>query len=87
VIIDGAAGGETKRRHDVAFPLLALHRGKDLVHFSTGFFQKENIVYTLPAPCRFFIRITDEILRTLLLMHDGISFDKILPKQVGYFGA
>jgi hypothetical protein len=44
--IDGAAGGETKRRHDVTFPLLTLHRGKDSVHFSTGFFQKENIVYT-----------------------------------------
>jgi hypothetical protein len=41
-IIDGAAGGEPKRRHDVTFPLLMLHR----VHFSTGFFQKENIVYT-----------------------------------------
>jgi hypothetical protein len=26
------------------------------------------------------------MLRTLRLMHDGISFDKILPKQVGYFG-
>jgi hypothetical protein len=26
--------------------LLTLHRGKDRVHFSTGFFQKENIVYT-----------------------------------------
>jgi hypothetical protein len=37
--------------------------------------------------CRFFICITDEILRTLLLMHDGISFGKILPKQVCYFGA
>jgi hypothetical protein len=24
--------------------------------------------------------------RTLRLMHDGISFDKILPKQMGYFG-
>jgi hypothetical protein len=23
-----------------------LHRGKDRVHFSTGYFQKENIVYT-----------------------------------------
>jgi hypothetical protein len=46
VIIDGAAGGETKRRHDVTFPLLTLHRGKDRVHFCTGFFQKENIVYT-----------------------------------------
>jgi hypothetical protein len=46
LIIDGAAGGETKRRHDITFPLLTLHRGKDRVHFSTGFFQKENIVYT-----------------------------------------
>jgi hypothetical protein len=39
LIIDGAAGGETKRRHDVTFPLLTLHRGNDRVHFSTGFFQ------------------------------------------------
>jgi hypothetical protein len=46
LIKDGAAGGETKRRHDVTFLLLALHSGKDRVHFSTGFFQKENIVYT-----------------------------------------
>jgi hypothetical protein len=46
LLIDGAAGGETKRRHDVTFPVLTLHRGKDRVHFSTGFFQKENIVYT-----------------------------------------
>jgi hypothetical protein len=45
VLIDGAAGGETKRRHDVTFPLLPLHRGKDRAHFSTGFFQKDNIVY------------------------------------------
>jgi hypothetical protein len=40
LIIDGAAGGETKIRHDVTFPLLTLHRGKDRVHFSTGFLQK-----------------------------------------------
>jgi hypothetical protein len=46
MLIDGAAGGETKSRHDVTFPLLTLHREKDRVHFSTGFFQKENIVYT-----------------------------------------
>jgi hypothetical protein len=46
LIIDGAAGGETKRRNDVTFPLLTLHRGKDRVHFSTGFLQKESIVYT-----------------------------------------
>jgi hypothetical protein len=48
------------------------------------FFQKETL--SMPVSCRCFIRITDEILRTLLLMHDGISFGKILPKQVGYFG-
>jgi hypothetical protein len=34
------------RRYDVTFPQLTLHRGKDRVHFSTGFLQKENIVYT-----------------------------------------
>jgi hypothetical protein len=61
LIIDGAAGGETKRCHDVTFPLFTLYRGKDRVHFFTGLFQKEN-------------------------MHDGISFDRIQPKQVGYFG-
>jgi hypothetical protein len=63
----------------VTFPLLTLHRGNDRVHFSTGCFQKENIVYTG-------VRKTDDILRTLLLMHGGVSFDKIQPKQVGYFG-
>jgi hypothetical protein len=50
VIIDGAAGGETKRHHYVTFPLLTLHRGKDRVHFSTSFFEKENIVYTGVLP-------------------------------------
>jgi hypothetical protein len=45
LIIDGAAGGETKIRHDVTFSMLTLHREKDRVHFSKGFFQKENIVY------------------------------------------
>jgi hypothetical protein len=32
-----------------------------------------------------FHRKTDEISITLRLVHDG-SFDKILPKQVGYYG-
>jgi hypothetical protein len=45
-------------------------------------YPKENI----PASCRFFIRKNNEISRTLRLMHDGRSFDKILPRQVGYFG-
>jgi hypothetical protein len=85
LIIDGAAGGETKRRHDIiTFPLLTLHRGKDRVHFSTGFSKKKTL--SIPESCRFFVRKTDDILSTLLLMHDGVSFDKILPKQVGYFG-
>jgi hypothetical protein len=52
---------------------------------STGFFQKENIVYTGVLPI-FFVRKTEDILRPLLLMHDGVNFDKIKPKQVGYFG-
>jgi hypothetical protein len=71
LIIDGAAGGETKRRHDVTFPLLTLHREKDRIHFSTGF--SKNKTLSIPASCRF-------------LMHVGASFDKIQPKQVGYFG-
>jgi hypothetical protein len=50
LIIDGGAGGETKIHHDVTFPLLTFHRGKDRVHFSTLFFQKENIVYTGVLP-------------------------------------
>jgi hypothetical protein len=81
LIIDGAAGGETKRRHDVTFPLLTLHSGNDRVHFSTGFFQKENVYTSVLQIFR-----TNDILITLLLMHDGVSFDKIQPKQVGYFG-
>jgi hypothetical protein len=43
--MDGAAGGETKRRHDVTFPLLTLHCEKYRVHFSTGFSPEQNIVY------------------------------------------
>jgi hypothetical protein len=77
LIIDG----ETERRHDITFPLLTLHR----VHFSTGFSKKKTLSITVS--CRFFVRKTDDILRTLLLMHDCARFDKIQPKQVGYFGA
>jgi hypothetical protein len=62
VIIDGAAGGETKIRHDVTFPLLTLHREKD--------FSKKKAL-SIPVSCSFFIGITDEIMRNLLLMHDG----------------
>jgi hypothetical protein len=70
--------------HDVTFPLLTYkHHGKDCVHFSTGFIQKKPL--SIPASGRIFIRKSDEISRALRLMHDGISLDKILPKQVGYF--
>jgi hypothetical protein len=84
LIIDGAAGGETKIRNDVTFPLQTLHRGKDRVIFLQDFSKTKTL--SLPVSCRFFVRKTDDILRTLLLMHDGVSFDKIQSKQVGYFG-
>jgi hypothetical protein len=85
LIIDGAAGGETKIRHDVTFSLLTLHRGKDPCTFFYRIFPKRKHL-SIPVSCIFFVRKTDDILRTLLLMHDGGSFDKIQPKQVGYFG-
>jgi hypothetical protein len=52
--------------------------------FLQDFSKKKTL--SIPVSCWFFIRKTDDILRTLLLMHDGISFDKIQPKQVGYLG-
>jgi hypothetical protein len=52
--------------------------------FLQDFSKKKTL--SIPVSCRFFIRKNDDILRTLLLMHDGVSFDKIQPKQVGYFG-
>jgi hypothetical protein len=78
LIIDGAAGGVTKIRHDVTFPLLTLHRGKENI--------SKKKTFSMPVSCIFFVRKTDEILRTLLLMHDGVSFDKIQQKKRGYFG-
>jgi hypothetical protein len=84
MIIDGAAGGETKRRHDVTLPLLNCTTEKIVYIFVQDFSEKKTL--SIPVSCRFFIQKTHEILRTLLLMHDGISFGKILPKQVGYFG-
>jgi hypothetical protein len=71
VIIDGAAGGET-------FPLLTCTAEKIVYIFLQDFSEKRTL--SMPVSCRFFIRITEEILRTLHLMHDGISFGKILPK-------
>jgi hypothetical protein len=43
VRIDGAPSRVAKRRHDVTFPLLTYRRGKDCVHFSTGFIQKKTL--------------------------------------------
>jgi hypothetical protein len=51
-------------RHDVSFPLLTLHLGKDRIRFSAGFIQKENIVYTGVLQI-FRSRKTDELSRTL----------------------
>jgi hypothetical protein len=52
LIIDSAAGGETKRRHDVTFPLLTLHRGKDRVpgtFFYRIFPERKHCLYRCPA--------------------------------------
>jgi hypothetical protein len=51
--------------------------------FLQDFSKKKTL--SIPVSCST-VRTTDDILRTLLLMHDGVSFDKIQPKQVGYFG-
>jgi hypothetical protein len=73
MIIDGTAGGETKRRH---FSSVDVAPRKRLCTFFYRIFPKrKHCLYRCP-----------EIFRTLLLMHDGIGFSKILPKQVGYFG-
>jgi hypothetical protein len=45
LLIDGAASGVTKRRHDVTFPLLTLHCGKRSCTFFYKICQNENIVY------------------------------------------
>jgi hypothetical protein len=50
LIIGGAAGGETKRRHDVTFPLLPLQSGKDSVHFFYETFPKiKHCLYRCPV--------------------------------------
>jgi hypothetical protein len=73
LIIDGAAGGETKRRHDVTFPLLTLHREKIVYIFLQDFSKKKTL--SILVSCTF-VRKTDDILRTLLLMHDGVRLIK-----------
>jgi hypothetical protein len=76
-IIDGATSWVTKRRHDVSFPLLTWKRSCTLFN---RFIQKKTL--SIAASCRFFIRTTDEISRILRLMHDGISFDKLLGQEL-----
>jgi hypothetical protein len=72
--MDGAASGVTKRRHDVTFPVDLAQRKRSCTSYRI--YPKENIVYT-GRPADFFIWNTDEISRTLRLMHDGISFDMV----------
>jgi hypothetical protein len=84
VIIDGAAGGETNRRHDVTFTVDVAPRKRLCTFFYMIFPKRKHRLYRCPADFSYEKPI--EILRTLLLMHDGISLGKILPKQVGYFG-
>jgi hypothetical protein len=51
LIIDGAASGETKIRHNVTFPLLTLHRGK--VYICLQDFSKKKTL-SIPVSCLFF---------------------------------
>jgi hypothetical protein len=56
---------------------------KNRIHFSAWFIQKKTLSTCILFSI-FFVRKTDEMLRTLRLMHDGIRCHKTLPKQVGY---
>jgi hypothetical protein len=47
--------------------------------FLHDFFKRKHLIIPRPGT-------NDEISRTLRLMHDGVSLDEILPKEVGYFG-
>jgi hypothetical protein len=56
-MIDDAASGVTKWRHDVTSSVDVAPRKKNCIHFSKGFIQKKTL--SIPASCRFFIRKTD----------------------------
>jgi hypothetical protein len=45
LIIDGAAGGETKRRHDVTFPLLTCTAEKIVYIFLEDFPKTKHCLY------------------------------------------
>jgi hypothetical protein len=66
---------KTSRCH---FSSVVEHRGNDCVHFCTGFIQKKTLSIT--GVLQIFHTKLNEISRTLRLMHDGISFDQILPR-------
>jgi hypothetical protein len=83
LIIDGAASGQPKRRHDVTFHV-DIAPWKRLCTFFYRIYPNENIVNTGVMPI--FHTKNDDILRTLHLRPDVIGFDKIQPKQVGHFG-
>jgi hypothetical protein len=80
-IIDGAgaASGATKKRHDSHFSTVDVAQRKRLVYKS----KRKHCLYRHPADLSY--EKIDEISRPLRLMQDGISFDKIIPKQMGYF--
>jgi hypothetical protein len=71
-IIEGAASGVTSYIRHVSSV------GKDRVH---DLFKRKHCLSRCPV--NFSYENTDEISRTLHLMHDVVSFDKILP--VGYY--
>jgi hypothetical protein len=73
VIIDGAASGVAKRRN---FSSVDVAQRKILCTFFYRIYPTENIVYADVLQI-FHKKKTMRILRTLRLMHDGISFDKI----------
>jgi hypothetical protein len=49
LIIDGAASGGTKTRHDVTFPLLPKHLGKDVYIFLHDLSKGKHCLYCRPA--------------------------------------
>jgi hypothetical protein len=57
------------------FPLCWRCTVEKIVYIFLQDFSKKKTL-SMSVSCRFFVRKTDDILRTLLLMHDGVSFGK-----------
>jgi hypothetical protein len=60
------------------FPSVDVAPWKRLCTFFYRIYPKENIVYSLPASCRYFMRKTDEISRTLRLKPHCIQSSRVL---------